>query len=158
MLGRTFPDSHHSSITVKRPRCPFYFVHPFDPRLHQFICGLDLHTELPQPRLGSGQTQKNQQFHLSVHIFTLLTYFYQFAKMAGQVLQTSDLSTAFKNYGMNFTPESFNFGNTISPEAMSFSGSPSPSTCGGKREEKSTKKRRSWGQQLPTPTTNLPPR
>ena len=50
---------------------------------------------------------------------------------------------------------------SCSPEASgtsvsdmtSMSGSPEPTS-----EKKPVKKRKSWGQELPTPTTNLPPR
>jgi hypothetical protein len=66
------------------------------------------------------------------------------------------LSTAFKDYDMNFSQD-YNFGNTISPEVMSFVAGEDPSKM-DKKDDKQTKKRRSWGQQLPTPTTNLPPR
>ena len=36
--------------------------------------------------------------------------------------------------------------------------SPEPSQEGDNEEKKPTKKRKSWGQELPTPKTNLPPR
>ena len=77
--------------------------------------------------------------------------------MATQFINQADLDAAFKNYSTTITSESFNFGDTISPEATSLNQSPAPSKP-EKNEEKQPKKRRSWGQQLPTPTTNLPPR
>lgn len=54
------------------------------------------------------------------------------------------------------TSDAYTF-ETISPRQIA---SPSPETSneGGEEEQKPTKKRKSWGQQLPTPTTNLPPR
>ena len=47
---------------------------------------------------------------------------------------------------------------------LQFSASPEPATdcqpatADGAPEKKPVKKRKSWGQELPTPTTNLPPR
>lgn len=58
---------------------------------------------------------------------------------------------------------------SISPEDESYSVSPAETCLGtpeledeikeeGASEKKATKKRKSWGQELPTPKTNLPPR
>lgn len=43
----------------------------------------------------------------------------------------------------------------VEPRDSSPSMSPKPES---EKEKKPTKKRKSWGQELPTPTTNLPPR
>ncbi|KAL8707672.1 MAG: hypothetical protein Q9220_007334 [cf. Caloplaca sp. 1 TL-2023] len=48
---------------------------------------------------------------------------------------------------------------TVSMAALA--STPAPSSCDGREEEgdkKPAKKRKSWGQELPTPKTNLPPR
>lgn len=50
---------------------------------------------------------------------------------------------------------SSNQSDAISPAALS---SPAPHGASGSSEEKKTKKRKSWGQVLPEPKTNLPPR
>lgn len=48
---------------------------------------------------------------------------------------------------------------TISPADTSLSASPEPKAEDSKTEEKKpVKKRKSWGQELPVPKTNLPPR
>ena len=78
--------------------------------------------------------------------------------MATQFINQADLDAAFKNYNTTITPESFDFSETISPEATSLLSTPPPTSRTDKKDEKQTKKRRSWGQQLPAPTTNLPPR
>lgn len=48
-----------------------------------------------------------------------------------------------------------NQSDAISPADLS---SPAPHGSSGSSEEKKTKKRKSWGQVLPEPKTNLPPR
>ncbi|KAL1856128.1 transcription factor that binds to CRE motif [Paecilomyces lecythidis] len=48
---------------------------------------------------------------------------------------------------------------TISPAETSLSASPEPKSEDGRTDEKKpVKKRKSWGQELPVPKTNLPPR
>ncbi|CAF9922812.1 MAG: hypothetical protein GOMPHAMPRED_002679 [Gomphillus americanus] len=61
------------------------------------------------------------------------------------------------NGNLDFPQSDFNFGSTMSPEDM-FQGTPSLADSDEILENKPSKKRRSWGQQLPAPTTNLPPR
>ncbi|KAI1405202.1 hypothetical protein F4819DRAFT_445166 [Hypoxylon fuscum] len=53
------------------------------------------------------------------------------------------------------TPQSFTSEDRLGSESVT-QGSPSPAPENG--EKKSTKKRKSWGQVLPEPKTNLPPR
>ena len=68
---------------------------------------------------------------------------------------TGDLAvlTAF-NTSLNtgFTTE------TISLAQTSLSTPPPSATSDTTQEKKPVKKRKSWGQELPTPKTNLPPR
>lgn len=78
--------------------------------------------------------------------------------MATQFINQGSLDAAFKNYSNTFTRESLDFDNTVSPEATTLLTPTSPTSQTEGKDEKQTKKRRSWGQQLPTPTTNLPPR
>ena len=65
--------------------------------------------------------------------------------------------TAPSDGDLDFPQSDFNFGSTMSPEDM-FQGTPSVADSDEILDNKPGKKRRSWGQQLPAPTTNLPPR
>ena len=47
---------------------------------------------------------------------------------------------------------------SASPEPVTDPATCQPTTADQASEKKTTKKRKSWGQELPTPTTNLPPR
>ena len=56
------------------------------------------------------------------------------------------------------TPDYYPPQATVSLAETTFMPSPEPSVKDENEEKRTTKKRKSWGQELPTPKTNLPPR
>lgn len=71
-----------------------------------------------------------------------------------EVVIDQSVTAPFKVFDTELSESAFDFESTMSPGDM-FQGSETDSE---ESSDRPNKKRRSWGQELPTPTTSLPPR